>query len=482
MNIPLNIRVGKERIAVLCQHIGKHVFIAYRVWKHRKQTEIGVPTPEEAEFLPSALALQETPPSPIPRAGAWLLSVLTVFVLVYCIVAKVDIIVVGDGVIVERTHSRIISATTTARLLRFRVAEGDTVHAGQSLVDLDEEFAYAEVQRLVREHEDARLEAIRSSWILRSLDSGKIAVPNRDPDIPMDRWNGTLDLMRATSSAYQTDLARRDAIVSQKRAELATAQEAEQRMRDVIAISRERESDVARLAKDRVVSKHDAMDQRQDLTDKEGELRTQIRRIQELKESIVVLIRERTSAEAAIRKELLEATKSNFEKNAQLEKELDKSRAILGACHLVSPIDGTVQQLALQLVGGVALPGNQVLVVVPTKRDLHVDAKVLNQDIGFLVPGMDASIKVAAFPYTKYGTIPGRITKISDDALPDEKLGLVFQVSSNLQRDEIRLERKSIRLSPGLQVSLEVRTGERRLIEYFLAPFLQKASESFRER
>lgn len=471
-----------DRLRAFASHLARHINVASQVWRHRKQLDARRQTREEAEFLPEALALQETPPSPLPRVGAWVISSLIVVVFVYCVVAKVDIVVTADGSIVERTRSRIISATTTSKLLGFRVEEGDTVRAGDVLADLDEEFARAEVQRLEREFEDAKMEVVRADWILRSLDKAGQRIPIQDSGMSADRWKRNVDLMKGTFEAYSMDLARREAVVAQKRAELSTAREMENRMRAVLSLSREREGDLAKLAKEQVVSRHDALNSRQDLTDKEGELLTQQRRLLELEEAVSVLTKERSSAEAAIRKELLEARRSGSEKVAQLDKELVKARAILEGCHLDAPIDGTVQQLALQLVGGVAMPGNQIMVVVPLKRNLQVEAKVLNQDVGFLVPGMRTNIKVAAFPFTKYGTIPGRLLQISNDAVVDEKVGLVFTANASLERDVIRLENKSIRLSPGLQVAVEVRTGERRLIEYFLAPLLQKTSESFRER
>jgi len=105
-----------------------------------------------------------------------------------------------------------------------------------------------------------------------------------------------------------------------------------------------------------------------------------------------------------------------------------------------------------------------------------------NKDIGFVNPGQEAEVKVETFPFTKYGTLQGKITQVSSDAIQDEKLGLVYATRVKLANDTIRVENKSVRLTPGMAVTVEVKTGTRRVIEYFLSPLMQYGQESLRER
>ena len=86
------------------------------------------------------------------------------------------------------------------------------------------------------------------------------------------------------------------------------------------------------------------------------------------------------------------------------------------------------------------------------------------------------------FPFTKYGTLPGKITQVSSGAIADEKLGLVYSARVKLAKDTLRVENKVVRLTPGMAVTVEVKTGKRRVIEYFLSPLMQVTSESLRER
>lgn len=127
-------------------------------------------------------------------------------------------------------------------------------------------------------------------------------------------------------------------------------------------------------------------------------------------------------------------------------------------------------------------PAQPLMVIVPTDNVLEVEAMLLNKDIGFVNPGQDAEVKVEIFPFTKYGTLHGTITQASSDAIQDEKLGLIYSTRVKLAKDTLRVENKTVRLTPGMAVTVEVKTGKRRVIEYFLSPLMQVTSESLRER
>ncbi len=93
-----------------------------------------------------------------------------------------------------------------------------------------------------------------------------------------------------------------------------------------------------------------------------------------------------------------------------------------------------------------------------------------------------AEIKVETFPFTKYGILPGKVTQVSGDAIQDEKRGLVYAARVRLEKATLNVDGKTVNLSPGMAVTVEIKTGKRRVIEYFLSPLLQYGDESLRER
>lgn len=121
---------------------------------------------------------------------------------------------------------------------------------------------------------------------------------------------------------------------------------------------------------------------------------------------------------------------------------------------------------------------------MPQDHPVEVEAQLENKDIGFVREGQPVEIKVETFPFTLYGTIPGKVLTVSDDAVPldKDKGGLVYASRVSMDRSTVMAEGKQIHLSPGMAVTVEIKTGQRRVIEYLLSPLLKSAQESMRER
>ena len=149
---------------------------------------------------------------------------------------------------------------------------------------------------------------------------------------------------------------------------------------------------------------------------------------------------------------------------------------------LTSPVDGTVQELSITTQGGVVTAAQKVMVIVPDKDSIEIEAAIENKDIGFIRPGQKVVIKIDSFPYTRYGFITGELTHVSYDAIKDEKLGLVFSCIINLDRNYLTIQGKKVYLKSGLAVTAEIKTGKRRVIDYLLSPLRTEINSSFRER
>lgn len=166
-----------------------------------------------------------------------------------------------------------------------------------------------------------------------------------------------------------------------------------------------------------------------------------------------------------------------------LAEELAKARTRAAQEHLASPIDGVVQQLSVHTVGGVVAPAQQLMVIAPLNGSIEIEAYVDNKDIGFVRENQRAEIKVESFPFTHYGTLAGRILSLSGDAVPLEKRGLFYAARVSVDHPAVRVENgKEVPLTPGMNVDVEIKTGQRRVIEYFLSPLIQSLSDSAHER
>lgn len=133
-------------------------------------------------------------------------------------------------------------------------------------------------------------------------------------------------------------------------------------------------------------------------------------------------------------------------------------------------------------MGGVVQAAQPLMKLVPLGAVLEVEATVLNRDVGFVEAGQAVQVKLDAFPFTKYGAVPGRVQAVSSDAVADEKMGPVYKARVALERQSLSVNGRAVPLGPGLSAVVDVRTGSRRVIDYLLLPVFKSVQEAMRER
>jgi hemolysin D len=141
-----------------------------------------------------------------------------------------------------------------------------------------------------------------------------------------------------------------------------------------------------------------------------------------------------------------------------------------------------VQQLAIHTTGSVVTETQALMIIVPEGAQVTAEVTLENRDIGFVNAGQDVQIKLETFPLTRYGTVSAKVGRVTADAVNDEKRGALFPAMLRLDTETINVDGKAIRLSPGMNITAEIKTGKRRVIEYLLSPIQTAGSESLRER
>jgi len=170
------------------------------------------------------------------------------------------------------------------------------------------------------------------------------------------------------------------------------------------------------------------------------------------------------------------------DRSAMAAEELRKSARRREFQQIRAPVDGTVQQLTVTTIGGVVQPAEPIMVIVPDEAGVIVNAQILNKDIGFIREGQPVRVKLEAYNFTDYGLIEGVVDNISRDAIQDENLGLVYAARIKLKQDKINIGGIMQPIGPGLQVQAEIKTGERRIIDYLLSPIANTMDEVRKQR
>jgi hemolysin D len=238
------------------------------------------------------------------------------------------------------------------------------------------------------------------------------------------------------------------------------------------------------LARKQFLSELNVMDNELEVINQENELQIQRHRLAESEASLAVATRQRNQMQAEFRAETLAALAEASRRSAAVTQELVKVEQKKSLQRLHAPIDGVVQQLAINTIGGVVTAAQTLMVIVPAEGDLEIDAKVLNKDIGFVRVGQTAAVKFETYQFTRHGFIEGKMQWVGNDAMSDPQLGLVFPVrillADTMVPNKVNGQRGSV--APGMAVTADIAIGSRRVLEYFLAPILRYKEESLRER
>jgi hemolysin D len=436
---------------------------------------------DEAEFLAAALALQRTPPSPAPRIALWLISAFALIALIWTIFGKVDVVASAVGKVVPSGRSKPIQAIETASIKYIAVREGDAVHAGDVLIELDATATTADTDRIENEMISARLLTLRAQAMLAAQRSGQLTTLHAS-DIPAARLTDGTRQLEGMLTEYRARLARLEADIERRQAELQSLQEAIRKLEKTLPITTRRAEDFKDLQERGYVSRHAWMEKEQARLDQEGELATQQSRLAEVRASLRETQGQRAALIAESRRQWLDAAEEGQQKSESLRQELLTASARNKLMQVVAPIDGTVQQLAINTVGGVVTPAQVLMLLVPNDQPMEIDARLENKDIGFVSAGQIVEVKVETFPYSRYGTLRGRVLHLSRDAINDDKVGLTYLAKIQLEKSSIEVNGREVPLQAGMAVTAEINTGRRRVIEYLMSPLLEHVHESMRER
>jgi hemolysin D len=364
---------------------------------------------------------------------------------------------------------------------RILVEDGQAVRAGQVLIELDATAATADVERVNEDLVTYRLQEARGQAMLDALKSGHIALAKvRGAD--GRRLAEAARLVEGQYAEFRARNASLDAEIAKRQAELRSIHALVAKLEQTVPIARQRAADYKEMVEANFVSRHGYLEREQQRIEQEGDLANLRSRSGEVVASLNESQTQKAALHAETRRVALDLINDAQQRLSVLAQDRIKAETHERFLRLESPVDGVVQQLAVHTVGGVVTPAQPLMVVVPQEHAMEVEAVLENKDVGFVTAGQAGEVKVAAFEYTKYGTIPSTVTHVSRDAVNDEKVGLVYTMRVKMERPSILVHGKEVNLSPGMAVTVEVKTGRRRVIEYFLSPLLQHADESLGER
>lgn len=437
---------------------------------------------DEVAFLPAALSLQETPVHPAPRRVAIAICALFVIALLWACLGQIDIVAVAQGRIVVSQRTKTLQPLEASVVRAIHVKDGDKVQAGQLLVELDATNSKADGKRVDQERGAAVGDSLRAQALLLSLERGG------SPSLPKEAELSPPELLSARTqlAAEWADvgakLAKFEAEIARRKAEIATAAQLLNKLDSTLPLARQRETDYKALSDQGYVAGHAGQDRTRERIEMERDLATAQARAREAQAALSESEFARNAYRAETLRNLRDRLAQSELKSSQLVEEAVKAKQRSALTELRAPVAGTVQQLAIHTAGGVVTPAQVLLVVVPDDAAVTAEVTIDNKDVGFVNAGQEAEIKLETFPFTRYGVVHAKVTTLSADAVNDEKRGAIFPATLALQSTSIDVDGKTIRLAPGMNLTAEIKTGKRRVIEYLMNPVQKHLGESLKER
>jgi HlyD family secretion protein len=448
------------------------------------------PRTSALDFAPEIIAVQKRPPAPLPRLVLYVLMILIAVLLIWSFIGKLDIVATAQGKLVPSTYLKIVQPADSGVVKEILVREGDRVRAGQLLLRLDTTISLVDRNIVANEVQFRKLQLRR----IEAEISGR-QMSLRDGEVQADLYSEVEMQARARSLAYQNALVTERSVLVQAEEELQSAQAQVVKLEQVLPLLRGEAESLRDLAARGMVPKFQSGEKQREHIESEQNLASQRRTVASLQARVAASRARIDSVTSQYREQLFSERVEAQAALTRAEQELAKQQHRNELSELRAPQDGVIKDVVTYTVGAVVSAGTVLMSLVPVDEELVAEVMVANEDVGFVHEGQSVKIKLAAFPFQKYGMVEGTVMRIAADAAPppseddapdeqtDERARISpYKVIIKLERQQLIADDSRWPLVPGMQVAAEIKQGTRTVMEYLLSPVSKALHEAARER
>jgi hemolysin D len=458
--------------------------MACRSFTTNQAVEFRLATP--ADFSPDLLTIQEQAPAQLPRTLALSVAGLCGLMVAWACFARLDVIAVAEGRLVPVSFTKVVQPAEAGVVEQIFVKEGDRVVAGQTLMKLDARLSGIDVSGL---DTDVVLKDLSLARIEAELVGGAIKYPANTAKALVAKVDAQFS---ARKSAYHDAVAQETAALSRSKSDLEAASQIRSKLQATVPILKQAADSYETLRKEGYVGDILSNEKKREYMERERDLRSQESTVESLKAAVAQSEAKLVSIRSNYRSQLETERMDLLSSVNKSRSELDKSKVRSGLLEIKAPNDGLVKDLAVTTKGAVVSAGALLMNIVPQNEALQAEVLLRNEDVGFVVPGQVTRLKVAAYPFQRYGLIEGKVALVSADSadpakqnqLPGQPPQLTYRALVKLDSNFLKSEatNESLRLSTGMLVSAEIHQRQRTVMEYLISPIQKVTQEAARER
>ena len=432
----------------------------------------------ETEFLPSILEVTETPPSPVGRAVLWTLVALLVVGAIWICVGEVDEVAVANGKVIPVGNVKIVQSQNKGAIKELGVKEGDYVEAGQTLVVLDTTKTQADVDQLKKQ---AAYYAMTVDRLNAEMQDAPFTPPS-DPEGLLEQKDiaAQVTLYESRRAKLAADQEKNLAAVQQAAAAVEGSDAQLKKYRALQQVAQEKEDRLTQLMEEDAISYFQLLEARATRVEYQRNADATEKSILEQQGKLAEAQDNLATTDSAYRQDTMSQLVEAKRQYNAIEEELKKANETNQQSDIIAPISGRVNQLAVHTLGGVVSEGQGLMMIVPDDATMEIEAYADNKDIGFIQQGQTAEVKVETFNFQKFGMVNATVDEISPDAGSDVQYKQTFQkyrLTLGLENDD-----SGIDLTPGMNVTAEIKIKKKKIIDFFLDPFRKYKDEALRER
>ena len=415
------------------------------------------------------------------RAGLLLYAIAALFVILIAWAAFAEIATVtrGQGKVIPSRQLQVIESYEGGIVRVIAVQEGDVVDSDELLMELDPTIALSEFDRSSQQYYALRAKVVRLSAEVRG------AAPSFGDELRAQ----APDVIAVEEALFEGRTASRQAELRVLERQLFQRQ---QELREARSRAATLESSLALLARELQITEPlveqqlEPMKSLLELQRREnelsGQLATERLAITRLKAAIAEVEEQRVAFLSTLRREALSELSQVTASLSELQPALPAMRTRVERTEIRSPVRGVVNRVLLTTVGGVAKPGEPLIEVVPMDDTLLVEAMVSTKDIAFLRPGDPARVRLTAYDFARYGSLDAHLVNIGADAIEDQQSGQLHYVMRVRTQGTFQdVDGKPLPVIPGMMAEVDILTGQRTILDYFLKPVVKVREKAFRE-
>ncbi|MGE4418341.1 MAG: HlyD family type I secretion periplasmic adaptor subunit [Sulfurimonas sp.] len=438
-------------------------------------------TETDYEFMKSlSSAILEKTPSRISKVlRLWIITII--LALVWASFAEIDEITRGDGKVVPFGQNKIIQNLEGGIVESILISEGQFVKKGQVILKINNSMTISTSATNEIKYMELKAKKMRLYAEANNLNFEDISIETDNPEF--------LHHVKREKELYLSDMrgfiAKDNSIVTQIEQKKQEYEEAKAKIKTLQVSLEYVTEEVAMtepMVREGIKSKVDFLKLKREENGIQNDIEAAKLSLPRLLEAIKEQRSKRVEAQQTF---MNDAKKELNEVSAELERLEAQQIAFsdqVNRTMVKSPVDGIIQKLYVNTVGGVIKPGEDLIEIVPTDKRLYLEVKIKPSDIAHLHPGAAAKVKVSAYDFAIHGSLIGEVVNISPDTTVDEKGDTFYIINIETEKNYLGDEQNPLKIIPGMTVNVDIVTGKKSVMQYLLKPILKSKQYVFSER